>query len=46
MNPVPCIVIDDRFTHIEHGSLADVAPTLLKMMGVEQPKEMTGKALV
>jgi len=46
MNPVPCIVIDDRFTHIEHGSLADVAPTILKMMGVEQPKEMTGKALV
>lgn len=46
MNPVPCIVIDDRFTHIENGSLADVSPTLLKMMGVEQPKEMTGKALV
>ena len=46
MNPVPCIVIDDRFTHIQHGSLADVSPTLLKMMGVKQPKEMTGKALV
>ena len=46
MNLVPCIVIDDRFTHIENGSLADVSPTILKMMGVEQPKEMTGKALV
>jgi 2,3-bisphosphoglycerate-independent phosphoglycerate mutase len=46
MNPVPCIVIDDRFTHIENGSLADVSPTILKMMGVEQPKEMTGKSLV
>ena len=46
MNPVPCILIDDRFTHIENGSLADVSPTILKMMGVEQPKEMTGKALV
>ena len=46
MNPVPCIVIDARFTHIENGSLADVSPTLLKMMGVEQPKEMTGKSLV
>ena len=46
MNPVPCIVIDDRFTHIENGSLADVSPTILKMMGVQQPKEMTGKSLV
>ena len=46
MNPVPCILIDDRFTQIENGSLADVSPTILKMMGVEQPKEMTGKALV
>jgi 2,3-bisphosphoglycerate-independent phosphoglycerate mutase len=46
MNLVPCIVIDDRFTHIENGSLADVSPTILKMMGVEQPKEMTGKSLV
>jgi 2,3-bisphosphoglycerate-independent phosphoglycerate mutase len=46
LNPVPCIVIDDRFTHIESGSLADVSPTILKMMGVDQPKEMTGKSLV
>ena len=46
MNPVPCILIDDRFTQIENGSLADVSPTILKMMGVPQPKEMTGKSLV
>ena len=46
MNPVPCILLDDRFTHIENGSLADVSPTILKIMGIEQPKEMTGKPLV
>jgi len=28
------------------GKLADVAPTLLKMMGVEKPKEMTGRSLI
>jgi 2,3-bisphosphoglycerate-independent phosphoglycerate mutase len=31
---------------VEDGILADVAPTVLKLMGLEQPKEMTGKALV
>ena len=46
MNPVPCILIDSRFSQINNGKLADVAPTILKMMGVEQPKEMTGKPLV
>jgi len=46
MNPVPCILIDNRFTEIENGSLADVSPTILKMMGIEQPTEMTGKSLI
>jgi len=46
MNPVPCILIDSRFSQINNGKLADVAPTILKMLGVEQPKEMTGKPLV
>ena len=46
-NPVPFIVIDDERDDIElydDGKLADVAPTLLSMMGIEIPKEMTGKS--
>ncbi|MGP1362355.1 MAG: 2,3-bisphosphoglycerate-independent phosphoglycerate mutase [Bacteroides sp.] len=45
LNPVPIIVVSDRFKHVDAGRLADVAPTLLKMMGLPQPKEMTGSAL-
>ena len=45
-NPVPCIVIDKDVTKVSEGRLADMAPTVLKLMGIEQPKEMTGKALV
>ncbi len=46
LNPVPIIVVSDRVKKVENGVLADVAPTVLKMMGVGQPAEMTGKALV
>ena len=46
LNPVPCIMITDDFTEVEEGILADVAPTLLHIMGVEQAEEMTGKVLV
>jgi len=45
-NPVPCVLVSDRFKQIQDGILADVAPTLLKLMGIPQPKEMTGKSLV
>ena len=45
-NPVPCIVIDKDVTKVSEGRLADMAPTVLKLMGIAQPKEMTGKALV
>jgi len=45
-NPVPCIVIDKDVTKVSEGRLADMAPTVLKLMGIEQPKEMTGKTLV
>lgn len=45
-NPVPLVtVMSDKVTLREGGTLADVAPTLLKMIGVPQPAEMTGKAL-
>jgi len=46
LNPVPIVVVSDRVKSVENGILADVAPTVLKLMGLEQPKEMTGKALV
>ena len=47
LNPVPCIwVTENKDAKIEDGVLADVAPTLLKIMGIKQPEEMTGKALV
>ena len=46
LNPVPIIVVSDRVASVENGVLADVAPTVLKLMGVEQPAEMSGKALV
>jgi 2,3-bisphosphoglycerate-independent phosphoglycerate mutase len=46
LNPVPCILVTDQYTKIKEGILADVAPTLLHIMGVERPAEMTGKMLV
>jgi len=46
LNPVPCILVSDNYDHIENGILADVAPTLLSIMGIEIPEEMTGKVLV
>lgn len=46
LNPVPIVVVSDRVKEVHNGILADVAPTVLKLMGLEQPAEMTGKALV
>ena len=46
INPVPVFVLDDRPWEIRDGVLADVAPTLLELMGVEQPPEMTGRSLL
>ena len=47
-NPVPFILVnaDQKYTLREGGRLADIAPTLLEIMGLEQPKEMTGKSLL
>ncbi|MFD0674750.1 2,3-bisphosphoglycerate-independent phosphoglycerate mutase [Cohnella sp. GCM10027633] len=45
-NPVPCIVTQAGGALREGGILADVAPTLLKLMQLPQPKEMTGTSLV
>ncbi|RVU25941.1 2,3-bisphosphoglycerate-independent phosphoglycerate mutase [Sandaracinomonas limnophila] len=45
-NLVPCILVDKDFhPTMKNGKLGDVSPTILKMMGVAQPKEMTGETL-
>ncbi|HEY5689086.1 MAG TPA: 2,3-bisphosphoglycerate-independent phosphoglycerate mutase [Yeosuana sp.] len=45
-NPVPVILIDKGLKHIEDGVLGDIAPTILKLMGIEQPKAMTRHPLI
>jgi len=45
-NPVPFILIDEEIKSIKSGILGDIAPTILELMGVEQPKEMTQKSLL
>ena len=45
-NKVPVIAVSTRVKSIESGTLTDLAPTMLELMGCEKPKEMTGKALV
>src|SRR5690625_335299 len=45
-NPVPVIVTKKGVTVREGGRLADLAPTLLDLLGIEQPEEMTGTSLI
>jgi 2,3-bisphosphoglycerate-independent phosphoglycerate mutase len=45
-NPVPVVLVDGPPCTIRHGILADVAPTLLQMMAIPKPKEMTGRTLI
>ncbi len=45
-NPVPCILIDMDYKKINEGKLADIAPTILTLMGLSVPKEMTGDILI
>ncbi len=46
-NPVPFIIVEPakRKLNLKKGKLADVAPTILKLMGIQKPKVMTGRAL-
>ena len=47
LTPVPCIyVTDNKDAHVADGRLADVAPTMLSILGEKQPAEMTGKSLI
>ncbi|KAB1067360.1 2,3-bisphosphoglycerate-independent phosphoglycerate mutase [Tamlana haliotis] len=45
-NPVPVILVDNELKEIKDGILGDMAPTILKLMGVPQPEAMTRHALV
>ncbi|WP_262248264.1 2,3-bisphosphoglycerate-independent phosphoglycerate mutase [Parapedobacter soli] len=45
-NLVPCILIDSNYTAIADGKLGDIAPTILTLMGIPIPPEMTGNVLV
>jgi 2,3-bisphosphoglycerate-independent phosphoglycerate mutase len=46
LNPVPFIVTSPEVTLDREGILADVAPTLLELLGIDQPPEMTGRSLL
>lgn len=45
-NPVPLIVIGEGNVKLKHGKLGDLAPTMLDMMGLDKPEEMTGESLI
>ncbi len=47
-NKVPCVIslIDNNYSKIKNGILADVAPTILEILDIKKPKEMTGKSLL
>ena len=48
LNPVPFILVDDtrRDADLRQGVLADIAPTILDIMGIEKPPQMTGTSLL
>ena len=47
LNPVPCILYSDREkVSISSGSLIDIAPTILELLGKDKPNQMTGKSLL
>ncbi|MDX9751530.1 MAG: 2,3-bisphosphoglycerate-independent phosphoglycerate mutase, partial [Flavobacteriales bacterium] len=45
-NPVPVVVVADGVQRVRAGILADVAPTMLDLLGMEKPAEMTGSSLI
>lgn len=46
LNPVPFVVVDKDIKAVKDGVLADIAPTVLKLMGIPIPAEVTGKVLI
>ena len=45
-NPVPFIVVDKEKFQLKNGVLGDIAPTILNLMGINQPETMTGISLI
>ncbi len=48
-NPVPCMLVSNKYKNVhlrDGGILADIAPTILEILGIEKPEEMTGKTLI
>lgn len=45
-NPVPIIIVDNQIKFVENGILANIAPTILKLMGIEKPQIMNEKSLI
>ena len=45
-NPVPLIIVDPDIKEVKSGVLGDIAPTILKMLGIEKPSSMTQESLV
>jgi 2,3-bisphosphoglycerate-independent phosphoglycerate mutase len=45
-NPVPIIIVDKDIKEVKDGILGDIAPTVLKLIGIQQPSEMTQKSLI
>jgi 2,3-bisphosphoglycerate-independent phosphoglycerate mutase len=46
LNLVPCMLISDQNVKLSDGKLCDLAPTILELMDLEKPNEMTGKSLI
>lgn len=45
-NPVPLILVGMENAKLKEGKLADLAPTMLEIMGLEKPQEMTGESII
>ena len=45
-NPVPFILVGKEDVKLKEGKLADIAPTMLDLMGLEKPEEMTGESII
>lgn len=45
-NPVPIIIVDETIKDVKDGILGDIAPTILRLIGIEQPETMTQKSLI
>ena len=45
-NPVPLILTSNKYELKEHGILSDIAPTMLELLGVAKPSDMTSESLI